>query len=147
MLCSDDREPVIPLRVRLPSPRSALLFDQSGEAWTHPDNRIQPGVVHVAYPAQRSGRENLPSRQPARKPHRVYRRAANRAVRPEPAASALQDLVTSQSSRTRYSRSEPRNMFSASSGEHTTGSPRRLREVLSNTPDPVRCSMASRRRW
>ena len=43
-------------------------------------------------------------------------------------------FTTSRSSSARNCRSQPRNIVSASAGEHTIGSPRRLSEVLSTTP-------------
>ena len=52
-------------------------------------------------------------------------------------------LVTRKSSSTRYSRSEPKNILSASVGEQTMASPRRLSEVFNNTPLPVCFSIVS----
>ena len=56
-------------------------------------------------------------------------------------------LVTSTSSMIRYSRSQPKNMSSASLGEHTIGSPRRFSDVFSSTALPVRSAIASSSAW
>jgi hypothetical protein len=52
-------------------------------------------------------------------------------------------FTTSTSSITRYCRSDPKNMFSASVGEQIMGSPRRFSEVLSTTPLPVSFSSST----
>ena len=52
-------------------------------------------------------------------------------------------FVTSRSSITRYSRSEPTNIASASAGVHTIGSPCRFSDVFSNTASPVSVSICS----
>ena len=52
-------------------------------------------------------------------------------------------FVTSRSSITRYWRSEPTNMVSASDGVHTIGSPCRFSDVFNTTASPVSVSRCS----